>query len=145
MENHKNNNVIPMEDHFQLGAKTFVVNKAGKILLLKCEGRKTYWDIPGGRIHKGETLENVALRELAEETGITTLGPLRYLGMMLTNIRFKNPIGLDCGLIYALYTATVDECVVELSSEHQSYAWVTKDEVIELIGYMGTESFIKML
>ncbi len=65
--------------------------------------------------------------------------------MALTTIRFKSKRGFDCGLIYALYTAKVKECLVVLSDEHQSYEWVIKEEVIERIDYMVVADFIKMI
>ncbi len=51
----------------------------GRVLLIQrgqppSEGR---WTLPGGRVERGETLQQAALRELAAETGVTaTLGPL---------------------------------------------------------------------
>lgn len=43
------------------------------VLLIKrgTAPRKGEWSIPGGRIEKGETEQDAALRELREETGIT--------------------------------------------------------------------------
>lgn len=40
--------------------------------------RRGYWDLPKGKIDPGESPETAALREVAEETGLsqTTLGPL---------------------------------------------------------------------
>ena len=53
----------------QTGAAVLVVNEDGEILLLKkANGNK--WVIPGGVQELGEDFEEVALRELFEETGI---------------------------------------------------------------------------
>lgn len=38
------------------------------------------WELPGGGIEPGETPRQAALRELAEETGQSPDGPLRFLG-----------------------------------------------------------------
>lgn len=47
-----------------------VTNDEGKVLFIY---RKNKWDLPKGRLDKGETLEQCALREVAEETGVTGL------------------------------------------------------------------------
>ena len=43
----------------------FLLVKRGK------EPRAGQWSLPGGRQHLGETVRNTALREVAEETGLT--------------------------------------------------------------------------
>ena len=47
-----------------------VRNKKGKMLFIF---RKNKWDLPKGKVDKGETLENGAMREVEEETGVKKL------------------------------------------------------------------------
>ncbi|WP_304344136.1 NUDIX hydrolase [Chryseobacterium koreense] len=47
-----------------------VQNKNGEILFIYRIGR---WDLPKGKIEKGESLESAALREVQEETGLQNL------------------------------------------------------------------------
>lgn len=51
-----------------------VFNPEGKVLLIY---RLGYWDLPKGKIEKGESREAAALREVEEETGLSglALGP----------------------------------------------------------------------
>ncbi|AIY15322.1 NUDIX hydrolase [Cellulophaga baltica] len=47
-----------------------VTNKEGKVLFIY---RNDKWDLPKGKLDKGETLEECALREVEEETGVQGL------------------------------------------------------------------------
>lgn len=47
-----------------------VTNKEGKVLFIY---RNDKWDLPKGKIDKGETLEECAIREVIEETGVKDL------------------------------------------------------------------------
>lgn len=46
-----------------------VLNDAGQILLVNDYRRG--WELPGGLVEKGESVEEAAIREVHEETGIT--------------------------------------------------------------------------
>jgi 8-oxo-dGTP pyrophosphatase MutT (NUDIX family) len=58
-----------------------VVNEQNEIMLIH---RRGFWDLPKGKMEKDETLEETAVREVIEETGIsgiTLLSPIYYKGL----------------------------------------------------------------
>ena len=55
-----------------------VRNKKGKMLFIF---RKNKWDLPKGKVDKGETFENGAMREVEEETGVKKLKLISFAGM----------------------------------------------------------------
>lgn len=59
-----------------LAAGGLVKNKKGKVLFIYRNGK---WDLPKGKLDKGESMEEAALREVEEETGIEKLRIERYL------------------------------------------------------------------
>lgn len=57
---------IPLE----VAAGGVVTNREGKVLFIY---RNDKWDLPKGKLDKGETIEECALREVEEETGVKKL------------------------------------------------------------------------
>lgn len=57
-------------EHFsgKIAVKAMIVD-GDKVLITRSEG-DTLWDLPGGRIHEGESLEEAISREVKEELGI---------------------------------------------------------------------------
>ncbi|WP_222983573.1 NUDIX hydrolase [Flagellimonas meishanensis] len=54
----------------------FVTNKKGKVLFIFRNGK---WDLPKGKVDKGESIEEAALREVEEETGVNGLKIDKFL------------------------------------------------------------------
>jgi 8-oxo-dGTP pyrophosphatase MutT (NUDIX family) len=63
-----------------------IFNETGAVLLIF---RRGMWDLPKGKLDPGETIEQCAIREVREETGIpATLG-----GFLLTTYHYYNDYG----------------------------------------------------
>ena len=60
---------------YRISLKALIYNDAGQVLVVK-EIDRTYWDLPGGGMDFGETIESSLKRELYEEVGYK--GGLRY-------------------------------------------------------------------
>lgn len=53
-----------------------VQNERGEVLFMFRRGK---WDLPKGKLDRGETLESCALREVTEETGVGQLKLIKFL------------------------------------------------------------------
>lgn len=53
-----------------------VINPMGEILMMRRRGK---WDLPKGKIEKGEFMRKAALREITEETGVSDLHILQTI------------------------------------------------------------------
>lgn len=121
------------EDLFHLGAKAIIHNQ-GKILLLQKEKRGALlWELPGGRLQKGETVEQTLLREIEEETKLTDLLEVEYVRTILTDIRIALQEH-DVGLVLAIYSCTHSNPQIHLSEEHVGYDWFEPSEALQHLG-----------
>ena len=61
-------------DYIGVGVGAWIVNDKGEVLLVKrsqqAKNEKGKWEIPGGAVDFGETLEQAIKREMKEELGI---------------------------------------------------------------------------
>jgi len=72
-----------------LGVRGLVTDKEGRVLLIE----HTYvegWYLPGGGVERTETAQHALGRELVEEAGIETTGPMRLLSVHNNHRRHRN-------------------------------------------------------
>lgn len=137
-----------MEDSFHLGIKALVRNTEGKLLLLQVNSAKlkaeqqAYWDLPGGRIQKGETTMEALEREVEEETGLTNLKKPIEIGMVLSNIRIPLDDSGSVGLILSIHSVQAPEdAAIMISDEHTAYDWFTPTEAAAILRVKYPETF----
>lgn len=140
------------EDIFHLGIKAIIQNTEGKILLLKANKAlikefkgDAYWDIPGGRIQKGNSPEETLKREIAEETGISTITDIKPAKMVLSNLRI--PVGeTNVGLVLAVYSCKIpDDSKITLSNEHTEYVYFEPIKAAELLEVKYPKEFTEVV
>lgn len=123
------------EDCFHLGVKALICNNEHKFLLLekKIIPKGTYWDMPGGRLQKGETLLETLQREIEEEIGLKHINKITYVNMHFTNIRVPF-LDSNVGLIISVYKCNIlDAFTPKLSNEHINFGWFNLFQTIELL------------
>ncbi len=108
---------------YQVGVKGIIFNPEGKVLVLLKRAIQA-WDVPGGRIRQGETLLESLDRELREE--ILNLKDYKVIKTFnASKIEKANLV-----LIYHKVEADLKE--LELSEEHESYKWISYDDIDNL-------------
>ena len=109
----------------QVAVKAVIQNKHGKFLILR-EGNR--WQAVGGRLEKGEKLEDGLLRETQEETGIMNLEVGKVIHV---DEWFAKPEGELKHIVALFFMCKADPEEIMLSEEHQEYAWVSPNELEE--------------
>lgn len=120
------------EDLFYVGVKLIVLDRQRRVLLLRSNlssEMESYWDVPGGRIQKGENIIETLRRELYEETGLKIDNEkIVYVSCSLSNVRIsvgEDSVGLLLLIYRCKYKATPK---IRLSPEHSSFWWATLEE-----------------
>jgi len=87
----KNNQNLPLRS----GVGIVVLNKENKIFVAKrIDNPKNFWQMPQGGIDKNENYYEAALRELKEETSITSVKLIKKIDRKYTYILPDNLIGI---------------------------------------------------
>lgn len=116
-----------MEGRPAVGVGVIIV-KEGKVLLgerIASHGAGT-WSLPGGHLEFGETFEDAAMREAAEETGLTDLAVERvvYLG----NERIYNKHFVNIGMLVSWKSG---EPYAAEPEKNKNWTWFPPDQLPE--------------
>ncbi len=113
-----------MAEHelFFLGQKAILIRES-RALILEASYEPGSWDLPGGRVHVGESKDRAFRRELKEEIGIVNF---KLLGVVDYALWMRDGHRSVC-LIALLIENASDP--IGLSHEHSRFKWVEKQEL----------------
>src|SRR3989344_68047 len=108
-----------------------------KFLLLKApsvsvKNPHSIWLFPKGNVSENETLQDCALREVKEETGLTQIKPVWDFKITEKYMYKKDGNLISKTVYYFLFELTADE-EVKISKEHISYSWVSLEDANKLL------------
>lgn len=108
-----------------------VIGPGGRIVLVR---RRTSWLFPKGHVEPGETDEEAARREIAEETGITDLEYLDDLGEYKRPQMDENEQDTDVIREIKMYLFGTFQTELNPTTEIEEAMWVPYRETGERIG-----------
>lgn len=141
-------NLQELKDHF---FEQFVVIKAGggivrnereEILLILRKGK---WDLPKGKLDRGETIEECAVREVKEETGLTeaTLG--EPAGITYHTYVEKGTRILKESHWFEMISDSAQTLIPQIEEAISEIKWVAKEDLSEYMKntYATIENLLK--
>lgn len=105
-----------------------VVNSEGKFLFIYRNGK---WDLPKGRKEKGETIEEAAMRETEEETGVSPLRIERFLDKTYHVFKRNGSYKLKITHWFLMHTDFKGKTKPETKEGIEQAVWLTAQEAQE--------------
>jgi 8-oxo-dGTP diphosphatase len=106
-------------------AASVAIVREGKVLLIKraYAPYQNLWTLPGGRIEPGETIEQCAIREIAEEVGLTIRNPKPVMVQSL---------GRDGEFLLSVFATRDFSGQIRASDEVADHKWIDPAALIAL-------------
>jgi len=113
---------------FYAGTHALILDKQNNVLITRRSAINDYmpllWDLPGGSVDKGETVEQALIREVKEETNLSVV-PIKpiYVYTELAHLP-------DIQLVQIVYKCVYDGGEIVLNpEEHDKYQWIAYGDI----------------
>ncbi len=119
---------------FSLSVKILIQDQASRWLMLRRGSDRSWnpgkWDFPGGKIRKGENIEEALRREVFEETGLAITVEAFFGAIQDETTPVRS--------VHLVMTGSVATGEIRLSDENDEYAWVEASDILalDLCGYI---------
>ncbi len=110
---------------FGLAVRVLLTDENGKILIIKrstdSKTNSGKWELPGGKVDQGESFDQALIREVYEETNLK-IALDHVVGVCEQNLPLIRAV-------HIIMSGKIVEGELNLSSEHEGYAWVFFDNL----------------
>jgi 8-oxo-dGTP pyrophosphatase MutT (NUDIX family) len=135
---------IPTRQRVSAGGVAFRQRACETEVALICVGRHKRWQLPKGTVERGESLEETALREVHEETGIETdvIAPIdtieyRYIGRSRGRfVRYHKQVHFFLMGYCSGDVADHDQEVLEAR-------WVSFDQALQMLSFKNERQVLE--
>lgn len=107
-----------------------VMNQYGELLMMK---RRGFWDMPKGKLDEGETIEECAVREVSEETGLSNLSIIKKLQTTYHTYIYKGAEAIKPSHWYLMSHIGNEELIPQTEEDITEIRWVNKEEARSLV------------
>jgi nucleoside triphosphatase len=107
----------------------FIFNPSGELLLLKSHKWPGRYVVPGGHVELGERIEEAAVREAKEETGLDVYD-LEFI--LFQEFIYDPSFWKPRHFIFFDYTCKTRSPDVHLNDEAEEYIWVRLEAAVQL-------------
>ncbi len=118
-----------------------IIEKVPVRLYLLLYYPKGYWALVKGHLDPGETPLEAAHREVMEETGLTAIVDEGFVDVL--RYIFTNKHGQKVAKEVTFYVGQAISTDVQLSHEHEAYAWLPFEEAYERLTYDNAKQLLK--
>jgi len=115
-----------------------------KIALAQHKQSSKTWALPKGHIEPNESLEQAALREIQEETGLTNIQLISHLGTVLRkSTKGNGDIAHKTVHYYLAYALSNSQSQTPLDESFTEVGWFSPEQALELLLYEQDKAFLR--
>ncbi len=107
-----------------------VVNTKQEYLLMYRRGK---WDLPKGKWDEGETIEDCALREVKEETGIQNISIETFIDTTYHDYIFKDKLVHKETYWYFMKCHSDEQPIPQVEEDIEQVCWVPKHALLQYL------------
>uniref|UniRef100_A0A1B6D1X3 Nudix hydrolase domain-containing protein n=1 Tax=Clastoptera arizonana TaxID=38151 RepID=A0A1B6D1X3_9HEMI len=117
---------IPLYAHTTVGAGGVVINSKGQLLVVQQRFQNTpYWKLPGGYVEPGENIATAVIREVLEETNITTMFK------SIIAFRHSHQAAFGCSDLYFIVELEpISDHIIKEDKEIEACEWMEIDKFL---------------
>lgn len=102
-----------------------------------------HWDLPKGKLEAGETVEQAAVREVREETGLTVNPIPNFSETLSYYFRDQGREMIDKKVTF--FVGEVENPEIKISHEHQGYEWLEVAPALKRLTYNNARNLLSMV